>query len=260
MEQRFLQRVAVITGGTSGIGLATARALAAEGATVIVAGRDGERGRLAVASITSAGGRAAFFRCDVRSEDEVRTLFERTAERYGGVDYLCNAAGAEGTLAPIAEYPADRAREIVETDLLGTFHATKHALPHLGARPGAAVVNVASFLGTVVPIPINAIYAASKAAVVAFTAATAAGFPDGAVRAFAVCPWVTDTPMLERLTGASDDMRAAYGGMNPGGALAEAADIATAVVDLLAGGVALASGSAVLVDRGGATTPLEQAS
>jgi NAD(P)-dependent dehydrogenase (short-subunit alcohol dehydrogenase family) len=259
MQRRFVGKIVVITGGTSGIGLAAAQRLAGEGASVVIAGRDAERGRVAVAAIAAAGGRALFFQADVRRDEEVAALFARTAEEFGGVDHVFNNAGTEGMVAPIPEYGAAAAAEVLDTNVLGVFLVTRHAIPALLARGGGTIVNTASFIGPVVPLPINAIYAASKAAVVTFTAATAASFPDGAVRAYAVCPWVTDTPMLDRLTGGSAEMKQQFGGMNPSGRMATANDIADAVVELLVGAGVYPSGAALLVDRGGAVTALVSA-
>ena len=129
----------------------------------------------------------------------------------------------------------------------------KHAIPHIAERGGGIVINTASFVGTTVPFPDGVLYGATKAAVLSMTRSVAAGSAEQNVRVFAVCPWITDTPMVDRLTGHRAEAKAQFGGINPSGRIATPEDIAGVVLSIFTGGADLESGDAVLVDSGGTT-------
>lgn len=247
-------RLALVTGGATGIGFATARALAGAGARVVIAGRDGGKGAAAVAEL---GGKSARFEAvDVSDPDSVASLFRNIESQEGRLDFLVNNAGVEGTTAPIENYPDDAWQQVIAVNLGGAFACTKHALPLMPSDGGGAVVNVASFVGTRVAVPVNAIYGAAKAGVVSLTAAAAAGYTVAGIRFHALCPWVTDTAMIERLTGGDPVARSEFASYNPSGRLVTPADIAGVAVRMLAGESGFESGRAYLVDAGGAVTPL----
>ncbi len=245
-------KVAVVTGGTSGIGLEIARALAKDGVEVLIAGRDPARGEAAAAA-AGAAGPVRFLRTDVADDDQVAALAMTAGER---IDLWCNSAGVEGGIGPMEEMPDGTVAELLATNVKGTYSGIRYALPRMGAD--GLIVNIASFVVTRVPVPIAAAYGASKAAVVSLTAAVAAGIEDDGPRLVAVCPWVVYTPMVERLTGGGDPAAKAdfAAGFAPSGKLTLPAEIASTVMDLLAGGVAFESGEAILVDAGPTVTPL----
>ncbi len=249
-------KVAIITGGATGIGRATAEALAASGACVVIAGRNSARGEAAAEAIRRSGGDARYIRTDVCVEADVEALVQQTVEVYGGLDYLFNNAGTEGGVGPLTDETEQSVDSVLAANVKGVFLGMKHAIPALLARGGGAIVNTASFVGTVAPVPTAVIYGASKAAVLSMTASAAAGLADHGVHVYAVCPWVTDTPMLDRLTGGQEAFKEQFGGFNPSGVRAMPEDIAGVVVRLLAGTAGVESGGGVLVDRGGATTML----
>ena len=246
-------RTALVTGGSSGIGYAVAAALAGAGADVMIAGRDPERGERAAHALAAAGpsGRVRFTRADVRDEPSVRDLVAATAETFGPIAFLFNNAGVEGALGPMADYPVESVDEMLATNVKGAFLCLKHVLPGMQARGSGVIVNTASFVGTVVPFPDGAIYGASKAAVLSLTQAAAAASAQGNVRVFAVCPWITDTPMVDRLTGHQPEAKRQFGGINPSGVIVTPPEIAAVVVRLFTGEEALDSGGAILVDSGG---------
>lgn len=250
---RFTGRTAAITGGTSGIGLATALRLASEGAAVVLAGRHPARGAAAVASVEALGGVVRYVCCDVSSEAEVRVLYDRAVREFGGVDLALHCAGTEGVLAAVEDYPPRAAEEVLATNLTGVFLCTRAALPLLRAR-GGVLINTASFQGTAATSPDNALYAASKAAVAAFTASVAAALADDPVRIYALCPWVTDSPMVDRIAVGSAEAKARLASQNPGGRIVPVEDVAGVVADLWAGALDVPSGAAVLVERGGAVS------
>jgi NAD(P)-dependent dehydrogenase (short-subunit alcohol dehydrogenase family) len=135
----------------------------------------------------------------------------------------------------------------------GVFLCLKHVLPHMQARGSGAIVNTASFVGTIVPLPDGMAYGASKAAVLSLTRTAAAAVGSQPIRVFAVCPWITDTPMIDRLTGHQAEGKRQFAGVNPSGVIATPDDVAEVVMRLFTGAIDLENGGALLVDAGGAT-------
>lgn len=257
MAKRLEGKVAVITGGSSGIGKATALSLAREGANVVISGRGEEEGEAVVASIRDAGAQGRFASMDVRNESQVEALFRDTAAEFGRVDYAFNNAGIAGALGPITEDPEKSCADVLGVNVEGVFLCMKHALPLMLQQGEGTIVNTASFVGTTVPLPDGAVYGASKAAVLSMTSAVHAGYADQGIRVYAVCPWMTETPMLEYLTGGNADARAAFQSLNPSGEFVKAEEIAEVVVAMFAGDARFANGDAVLVDSGAAIQKIQ---
>ncbi|MGB3905348.1 MAG: glucose 1-dehydrogenase [Anaerolineae bacterium] len=255
--QQLDGKVVVVTGGSSGIGKATALELASKGAKVVIAGRNSERGDSAARMITSAGGEAIFVQTNVRYESEVVALFERAVSTFGSLYGLFNNAGIEGALGSIIECPEAVCEDVLSINIKGVFLCIKHAIPAMLEHGGGAIVNTASFVGTTVPFPDGAVYGASKAAVLSMTASVAAGFADQGIRVYAVCPWMTDTPMANRLTGGQGEAKAQFAKLNPSGKLVKPEDVAGVVVSMLADAPEYNSGEAVLVDSGGHTQKVQ---
>ncbi len=135
----------------------------------------------------------------------------------------------------------------------GPMMAAKHAIPHMLERGGGCIVNVSSFLGTI-PFPLGPAYGASKAALLHLTRSLAAGYGAQGIRCYAACPYITDTAMIERVSGGNESVKQQLASMNPSGQMASAEDVARVIVDLFANVGPVAEGSAVLIDAGGATT------
>lgn len=249
-------RVAIVTGGATGIGFASARRLASMGATVVIAGRNRPRGEAAAHTLVASGYQVAYAPTDVRCETQVHGLMESTARAYGGIDIVFNNAGVEGTRSPLETFSNAMVDDLLDTNFKGVFWGMKHAMPHLAARRGGIIVNTASFVGTVKDLPCAAVYGATKAAIVSMTRTMAVAGAAERVRIFAVCPWITDTPMVDRLAGDSDETRQEMVAMNPSGQLVDPADVALVVAGLCAGTLAYPSGEALLVDCGGTARPL----
>jgi NAD(P)-dependent dehydrogenase (short-subunit alcohol dehydrogenase family) len=247
-------KTALVTGGSTGIGYAVATSLAAAGAAVTIAGRDRVRGEAAAASLAGRPGRVRFVATDVRDEGSVQRLVAGVEAASGPIDVLFNNAGVEGALGPLASYPSESVDDLLATNVKGVFLLLKHVLPGMRARGAGVIVNTASFVGTVVPFPDGMAYGATKAAVLSLTRTAAAGVGSSAVRVYAVCPWITDTPLIDRLTGHQADAKRQFAGVNPSGTIASPADVATVVMQMFAGDVDLDNGGALLVDAGGATT------
>jgi NAD(P)-dependent dehydrogenase (short-subunit alcohol dehydrogenase family) len=250
---RFDGKTVVITGGTSGIGLATAQLFADEGASVVIAGRDKAKGEAAVAGL---GAGAEFIPTDVGDDAQVASLAEHAAERTGGIDVWFNNAGYEGPVGPIDGWTDETISELVDTNVKGVFSGLRHASAKM-TTSGGVIINTASFIGSTIPVPIAVAYGATKAAVISASASAAIALEPAGVRVFAVCPWIIDTPMLERFIGSTThEAKADFAaGLNPSGQLAVPEDIAAAVADLVDGRSEIANGGAVLVDAQSVLTP-----
>lgn len=252
---RFEGSITVVTGGTSGIGRAVATRLGEEGAQVYLAGRDKERGAAVAAEVTSRGGKGHFVHTDVSVDVDVERL-ARTAAAEGRIDHWISNAGTEGPIGPMTGWDEQALREVLDTNLKGVLSGLRHASERMVR--GGAIVDIASFVGTALPVPIAVPYAAAKAGVVAAGRSAAPLLADSGIDVYTVCPWVVDTPMVDRLTGgASDDKAGFAAGFAPSGALTSAADVARVVLDLLDGGLSARSGDAYLVDAGSTVTLLE---
>jgi NAD(P)-dependent dehydrogenase (short-subunit alcohol dehydrogenase family) len=225
-------RVALVTGAGSGIGRASALRLAREGASVVVADVDEAAGRAAVEQIAGAGGRSAFVKADVTSEDDVRAMIGFAEETFGGLDIVHNNAGI---ITPAPRWPEtepERWSRMLDINLRGVILGTQLALPALRRRGGGAIVNTASMAGVGFGFPPNPVYAASKGGVVLFTASLAPLKDEANIRVNCVCPGVVDTPML-RGSAASEEERRAQDERLANVPVLKPEEIADAVVELI---------------------------
>ncbi len=247
------QKVAVITGGASGIGKATAIRLASKGIHIVIAGRSSERGEATVKEIEAAGGKAIYVSTDVSSEKDIKNLVDTTVQTFGHIDLLFNNAGIEGTDDIVDVVTAESIDQVLGINIKGVLLGIKHVLPVMEKQGGGMIINNGSFVGTTLPVPYALVYGASKAAVLSITRAVALGFADKNIDVYAVCPWITDTPMADRMTGHQHDVKSGHASTtNPSGKIATPEDLAGAVTDLfLENPAGLKSGDAILVDSGG---------
>ena len=247
---RFAGRVAVVTGGTSGIGLATGARLAAEGAQVVLAGRGEEQGKAAAAGI---GPGVRFQPADVTQRGQLDALFSETFARFGRLDVLVNSAGAV-VVAPTATLRRDHWQRALDVNLTGTFESCQAALPHLratiasGQATGAAIVNVAS-LDAVAGDAGMAAYNAAKAGVVNFTRSLALELAREGIRVNAVSPGAVDTPMTTDTTG-DPRIAAAFRRAIPVGRFGRPEEIAAAVAFAAADEASFMVGANLVVDGG----------
>lgn len=252
---RFEGRTVVITGGTSGIGRAIAVLLGEQGARVYLAGRDEVRGAVVEREVTARGGQGHFVRTDVAVDAEVASLAEAAAQG-GPIDFWFSNAGVEGPIGPMSGWDEAALREVLDVNLKGVLSGLRHGSERM-AR-GGVIVNVASFVGTAVPVPIAVPYAAAKAGVVAAGRSVAPLLVEAGIAVYTLCPWVIDTPMVDRLTGGEPGDKAGFAaGFAPSGMLTPASDVAQVAVDLLDGRLSARSGDAYLVDAGPTATLLE---
>ncbi len=247
-------KVAIVTGGTLGIGRAAAEALARAGAAVMVCGTDPGRVKGAVSAFAADGlvidGRAA----DVSVAGEVEALVAATVERFGGVDILVNSAGIQryGTAVDTDEELWDRVQDV---NVKGMFLAARHAIPEMRRRGGGAIVNVSS-VQAFIALKGSAAYVTSKGAINALTRALALDHAAEGIRVNAVCPATIDTPMLrwaaDLLKGdrKADDLIAEWGRMHPLGRIGRAEEVAALIVFLAGPGASFITGASIPVDGG----------
>ncbi|PZQ58700.1 MAG: short chain dehydrogenase [Sphingomonas taxi] len=255
----FGGKTALVTGGGSGIGLATARAFAAAGANVAVADISEENGTAAVRAIEEAGGTAAFFKVDVGDEDNVRAMVAAVVARFGGLDIAHNNAGIEGKTVPLCELPSDNWRRVIDVDLSSVFYCLKAEIPELLKRGGGAIVNTASASGLIGGYNLS-VYTAAKHGVVGLTKAAAMDYGQQGVRVNALCPGPIDTPFIAELPPSSRE-RLVFA--TPAGRLGTAEEMAQSVLWLCSDASAYVTGHSLAVDGGvvlgGAGTRFEEA-
>lgn len=244
--QRLLDRVAVITGGGSGIGLATARRLAEEGAKVVVADLDEAAGKAAAQEV---GG--LFVRADVTSEDDVIAMYAAAKEAYGSVDIAFNNAG----ISPpdddsILETGIEAWRRVQEVNLTSVYLCCKHVLPYMREQGKGSIINTASFVAVMGAATSQISYTASKGGVLAMSRELGVQFAREGIRVNALCPGPVNTPLLQELF-AKDPERAARRLVHiPAGRFAEASEIAAAVAFLASDDASFITASEFLVDGG----------
>ena len=244
----FAGKVVLVTGGTSGIGRATALAFAQEGASVVVAGRREDEGAESVALIEQAGGKGLFVRADVSVEDEVASMVARAVEVFGGLHFAFNNAGVFVPPAPMTEITAEAIDRILAVNVRGTALCMKHEIPAIMKSGGGGIVNTASFLG-IRAFPGSAIYNASKFAVIGLTKSAAVEFAAQGVRVNAVCPGVIDTPMNEQMR-AEESGRDFLNGLQPMKRTGRPEEIAGAVLYLCSPSAGFITGTTLSVDGG----------
>jgi NAD(P)-dependent dehydrogenase (short-subunit alcohol dehydrogenase family) len=195
--------VVLITGALTGIGRATATALAQEGARIVISGRHEDAGEALATELRALGTEVEFIRADVRAEDDVRTLVDRTVARFGRLDSAVNNAGTEGKPGPVTEQTRDSFAATFDTNVLGTVLSMKHEMRVMQEQGHGSIVNVSSTYGHK-GAPGASIYTASKHAVEGLTKAAALEGAAFNVRVNAVAPGPVETGMLNRFTGSSE--------------------------------------------------------
>jgi NAD(P)-dependent dehydrogenase (short-subunit alcohol dehydrogenase family) len=251
MTASFAQKVVLITGGTSGIGRATAVAFAEQGANVVVAGRREAEGAESVRLVEKTGSNGLFVRTDVAIEKEVEAMVARTVEYFGRLDFAFNNAGVGGEMDSgngIAN-TNEVFNRIIDTNVRGVFLSLKHEIPAILKSGGGAIVNNASVAGLKAIIPGTPIYTASKFAVVGLTKSVALDFAAKGVRVNAVCPAIIETEMTERFR-LNNEVRARLMALHPIDRFGQSEEVAAAVLFLCSPGAAFITGAALPVDGG----------
>jgi NAD(P)-dependent dehydrogenase (short-subunit alcohol dehydrogenase family) len=248
----FKDKVALITGGTSGIGRATAVAFAREGAKVVVTGRREREGQETVDLIKKAGGQAIFLKTDVAEEADVKAMVEKTVATYGHLDYAFNNAGIEQLPTPLLEQTEEAFDQIININVKGVWLSMKHEIPQMLKNGGGAIVNMASVAG-LIGFPGIPIYIASKHAVLGLTKSVALEYAKSGIRINAVSPAAIETDMVDRFVGKEGDARQQLASMHPMGRMGKPEEIADAVIYLCSDRASFVTGQSLALD-GGFTT------
>ncbi len=235
-------RVALITGGTSGIGLSTAELFLREGARVAIVGRSEDKGRRALERLKRLG-EVTFHRGDVSKEEDAERVVGEVVSRYNSIDVLVNAAGVF-VGAPLDSMSIEDWDRAVAVNLRGTFLMTRFSLPHMGE----AIVNVSSTAG-ISPYPNGTAYCSAKAAVIAFSRSLALELAGRGIRVNVVAPGLTDTPMLRGIARSEERMRE-FSSLVPLGRIASPEEVAEAILFLASPRSSYITGQVLVVDGG----------
>jgi NAD(P)-dependent dehydrogenase (short-subunit alcohol dehydrogenase family) len=245
----FENKVALVTGAASGMGLATARAFAEAGAAIVLADADKDAVQAAAGELTSAGCQAIGVTCDVTDEGQTAAMVERAVTTFGRLDMAFNNAGVQAPPSDAADETAEDFDRVNAVNLRGVWASMKHELRQMRQRGSGAIVNCSS-LGGLVGLPERAAYHASKHGVIGLTKSVAVEYAAKGVRVNAVCPGVIDTPMVAAMLGSQAGAMADIMKEQPIGRLGRADEIAAAVLWLCSPGASLVVGVALPVDGG----------
>jgi NAD(P)-dependent dehydrogenase (short-subunit alcohol dehydrogenase family) len=242
-------KVAIVTGASSGIGNATAKLFAREGAKVIVAARRQKELDALVDEIARTGGSAIAVAGDVCDEAFVRILVQTAVEKFGGLDVAFNNAGMLGEMGATSGLSLSGWRETLEVNLTGAFVGAKYQIPAMLERGGGSLIFTSSFVGYTVGMPGTAAYAASKAGMIGLVKTLAAELGPKGIRANAILPGDTDTPAY-RLMANSPEAESFIAGLHALKRVSTPVEIAKSVLYLASDASAFTTGSALLVDGG----------
>lgn len=242
-------KVAIVTGASSGIGRAAARLFAAEGALVVAGARRERELDQLVAEIEDAGGRAVALPGDVREEDYAQALVALARAQFGGLDIAFNNAGTFGEIRPTPEIPSTEWHETIDTNLTAAFLGAKHQIPAMLERGGGSLIFTSTFVGYTAGIPGVAPYAAGKAGLVGLTKALAVEYGAEGIRVNALIPGGTDTAMAEPFT-TTEEGRAFVVGLHALKRIAEPEEIARAALFLASDASSFTTGSTLMAEGG----------
>lgn len=246
----FEGKVALITGGTSGIGTATAEAFAREGAKVVVTGRREDKGNEVVEKIKQTGGEAIFVKTDVQIAEEIKNMVAQTIETFGRLDFAVNNAGIEQYFKPLAETSEKVYDMVMDTNVKGVWLSLREEIPAmLKTAGGGAIVNMSSVFG-VIGAANGPVYSASKHAVIGLTKSIALEFAKKNIRVNAVLPAAIETPMIDRFTQGEAEALKFFESLHPVGRVGKPAEVADACIWLCSEKSSFVTGSSFRVDGG----------
>jgi NAD(P)-dependent dehydrogenase (short-subunit alcohol dehydrogenase family) len=249
MNGSFDNKVALVTGAGSGIGLATAKAFAEAGASVVLADMHEEAVRAATEELMAGGRKALAVRCDVADEQQVAAMIELTVSTFGRLDAAYNNAGVQSPAIETADASGEEFDRVNSINLRGVWNCMKYELRQMRQQGSGAIVNCSS-IGGLVGLPGRAIYHASKYGVIGLTKSAALEYASKGIRINAVCPGTIETPMVEEMLAKEPDAMKDILRDQPIGRLGRPEEIAAAVLWLCSPGASFVIGHALVVDGG----------
>jgi NAD(P)-dependent dehydrogenase (short-subunit alcohol dehydrogenase family) len=249
MAGRVEGKIALVTGGSSGIGRATALLFAKEGAKVVVADVTVSGGEETVQMIKAAGGEAIFVKADMAKAADVEAMVQKAVATYGRLDCAHNNAGIEGTTKKTHDYDEAEWDRVIAINVKGVWLCMRYQIPQMLKQGGGAIVNTASDAG-LLGVPQMPAYVASKHAVVGLTKTAALEYAKAGIRVNAVCPGVIKTPMVDRITGLRPGRAERMTAAEPIGRMGKPEEIAAAVVWLCSDAASFVTGLPMAVDGG----------
>ncbi len=258
MPSDLCGKVAIVTGGTSGIGRDTAILFAQSGAKVVLAGRREKEGKEVVEAILATGGEALFVKTDVAKNAEVKRLVEKTVERFGRLDVAFNNAGVEGNWIPISEQSEEDWDYTMDINVKGVWLCLKFEIQQMQKQgTGGAIVNMSSVAGYIGAAG-AATYCASKHAVMGLTKSAALETARNGIRVNSICPGIIETPMGDRIFGAPQVTKWALT-FYPLGRFGKPMEVAEAVLFLCSDSSSFMTGQSIVLDGGFLTGPIAPA-
>jgi len=248
MAGRLEGKAAVITGGSGGIGSATARRFVAEGAAVVCVDLADEAGEKLVAELQSAGGRAHYMHCDVTSLEQVTAAVESCVERYGRIDVMFNNA-ATATGGYVADLDPEGWEQSLRVMLTAPMYGMKACIPHMLEQGSGSVISTSSIYGLVAS-PGNAPYCAAKAGLINLTKTAAVEYARKGIRVNAICPGIVDTPMFEQVLAIGLKTREEAEQMHPMERVVEPEEVANLVLFLASDEASAITAQAIVIDGG----------
>lgn len=242
-------KVALVTGGSAGIGKAIAEAFAERGDSVVISDVDQDRGEKLADSIRQKGGDALFVKNDVSDLESVKHLFETIKDRYGRLDYAVNNAGIEGEMNETADCTFENFDHTIKVNLYGVFYGMKHELDIMREQGSGVIVNISSIAGEVGFMNLPA-YCASKGGVIQLTKTAALEYATRNIRVNAICPAVIMTEMVERITNHDPAVQAEFAKLQPMERAGRPEEIADSVIWLCSDKSSFVTGQAINIDGG----------
>lgn len=247
---RIEDKVALVTGGGSGIGRAAAQLFAREGAKVVIADINAESGEATLQTIRSAGGEASFVRTDVSKAPDVEALIDQIIETHGRLDCAYNNAGILGDIVSVTDHNEESWDHVIETNLKGTWLCMKHEIPQMLKQGDGAIVNTTATAGVKGGSPNRSAYAASKAGIVSLSKCAAMEYAEYGLRINVICPSHTRSPMLEQFFELRPELEADFIAQAPMGRIATPEEVAEGALWLCSDASSFVTGHVLAVDGG----------